>query len=128
MRRSLLLVALLAVGGVTAACSAERPEPRADVYWAELRSHIKIWNVEAASDGAWKITYDLATDGPRYSAITIPMERPPFSPGQRAIIYGKMAQTGDILITSIEEDPLAASPSAAPSMTGTPQASASPAP
>jgi hypothetical protein len=56
------------------------------------------------------------------------MERPPFSPGQRAIMYGKMAQTGDILITSIEDDPLAASPSAAPSMTGTQHASASPPP
>lgn len=130
MHRFLLLVVLFALSGLISACggtqASQPPVPRADVYWAEIRSHIKIWNVEPAADGTWKITYDVDTDGPRYSSLTVPMERPPFLPGQRALMYGKMAQTGDVLITSLEEDPLAASPPATLNMAGPTEASTSP--
>lgn len=66
---------------------------------------MKIWNIEPAAGGTWKITYDIRLDGPRGVALTVPMERPPFEPGQMVFAHGKVAQTGDVLITSFEDDP-----------------------
>jgi len=122
MRRLLLLalatvVIILGVSGAIAAFGSKPPEPampRADVYWAEARLHMKIWNIEPAADGTWKITYDIKLNGPRGVALTVPMDRPPFEPGQMVFARGKVAQTGDVLITSFEDDPddpPAASPS-----------------
>jgi hypothetical protein len=85
MRRFLFLTLavvfiILGVSGAIAAFGSKTPEPatpRADVYWAEVRLHMKIWNIEPAAGGTWKITYDIKLDGPRGVALTVPMDRAP---------------------------------------------------
>jgi hypothetical protein len=113
MRRLLFLSVagvsiILGVSSAIAAFASKATEPatpRADVYWAEARLHMKIWTIEPATDGTWKITYDIKLNGPRGVALTVPMDRPPFEPGQMVFARGKVAQTGDVLITSFEDDP-----------------------
>lgn len=116
----LLLMALaivfivLGASAAIAAFGTRSATPQADVYWAEIQLHMKIWNIEPAADGTWKITYDIKTDGPRGVALTVPMDRPPFEAGQMVYAHGKVAQTGDVLIDSFKDapdDPPSASPS-----------------
>jgi hypothetical protein len=117
MRRSALLslAVVLIIVGVSWVTGSKAPEPaipKADVYWAEAQLHMKIWSIEPAANGTWKITYDLRLNGPRGVAITVPMDRPPVEPGQMVFAHGKVAQTGDVLITSFEDhadDPPASS-------------------
>lgn len=110
MRRSLLiaLAVVFVVLGALAAIAAfgNKPAtPQADVYWAEIQLHMKIWTIEPAAGGTWKITYVIRADGPRGVALTVPMDRPPFEPGQIVYAHGKVAQTGDVLIDSFKDDP-----------------------
>lgn len=123
MRRSLIAVVLLGMltVAVIALTRTSASAPRADVYWAEAQMHVKVIAIQPRANGAWQISYEMDVNGPEHTSLTVPgLGRPQVTPGDRALVYGKVAQTGDVLITSIAIDPLAGSPEDGPASPAAP--------
>lgn len=83
--------------------------PRRHEYITEYpcystKLHVVIKAIEPAESGdTWSVTFE--TEGEEMQAPTAPgMKRPLLGPGDTALVFAKVSQAGDLLITSITPD------------------------
>lgn len=104
MRSFLATVMFATMIGTSLSGCAAAEEPTPVVYWAEAKLHVVIKAIEPAESGdTWSVTFE--TEGEEMQAPTAPgMKRPLLGPGDTALMFAKVSQAGDLLITSITPD------------------------